>query len=377
MLAVLGAACAQEGSGPGGGASTYSVIVDGKGTDLNTNFFAFFPKTLKAHPGETVRFDVAFTGDPHTVTLGTLVNAGLAAAAKAKPGTNPAQIPEMMKLPPLAPPPPATSANQSAMQPCFLESGAPPPSEPCERIEQPAFTGKESFYNSGWLDQDESFDVELASDVAPGKYSFMCLVHRAPMSGTIEVVDADTKIPTPQDVEQAGRQELNDSVAKLQAAVDTADASAQKAFAGVGSPEVKDGIASVFLPEDVSIPVGGSVTWTVVGPHTITFGLDQETTEILSRNADGTVVRNTKLRMPAISKGFAPATEAKLYTLSEEWNGEGYFNTGVIASRKVGNVVLPGFPSAGFAYSLKFTRAGTYKFHCGVHLDMVGRVKVG
>src|SRR5437764_492440 len=55
-----------------------TVEVDGKAPDFNSGFLAYFPKTVLAHPGETIAFHNNFSGEPHTVTFGTLADAALA-----------------------------------------------------------------------------------------------------------------------------------------------------------------------------------------------------------------------------------------------------------------------------------------------------------
>jgi len=42
-------------------------------------------------------------------------------------------------------------------------------------------------------------------------------------------------------------------------------------LAGSGSPSVNEGGIAEFGPKVVTIPVGGSVTWWLIGVHTITF----------------------------------------------------------------------------------------------------------
>src|SRR4051794_13611650 len=61
----------------GGGAQTFAVQLDGKADTFNGAFTAFFPNDLSAHPGDTVTFKLPRVGEPHTVGLGTLVDAGV------------------------------------------------------------------------------------------------------------------------------------------------------------------------------------------------------------------------------------------------------------------------------------------------------------
>src|SRR5713226_4459073 len=60
-------------------AQTFSVQLDGKTDAFNGEFGTFFPDELSAHPGDTIDFKLPrFSGVPHTVTLGTLVDKAIA-----------------------------------------------------------------------------------------------------------------------------------------------------------------------------------------------------------------------------------------------------------------------------------------------------------
>jgi hypothetical protein len=76
-----------------GGSNSFSVQVDGATPAFNVTFAAYFPDSLQIHPGDSIDFHSVFRGSPHTVTLGTLVDQGLAAydqaVAEGPPG-NPA-----------------------------------------------------------------------------------------------------------------------------------------------------------------------------------------------------------------------------------------------------------------------------------------------
>src|SRR5262245_24630427 len=185
-----------------GGSANLPVQVDGKPSGFTASFLAFFPSKLEAHAGDTIQFKLVDTGEPHTVTLGKLVDAGLAAQAKSKDPTG-AEVPELAKLPTLIPndiADPKTDANQTAANPCFLDSGDPPANAVCTKRSQPEFSGSQSLYSSGWLSGDTSFDVKLASNIQPGVYMFLCLLHRGAMTGQFTVVDKSKTIPTAEQV---------------------------------------------------------------------------------------------------------------------------------------------------------------------------------
>lgn len=53
------------------------VQIDSSPADTQLALSAFFPSEVTVHPGDTIDFKSNFTGEPHTVTFGTLVDAGL------------------------------------------------------------------------------------------------------------------------------------------------------------------------------------------------------------------------------------------------------------------------------------------------------------
>ena len=55
-----------------------SVNVDNQSDKFNAGFLAYFPDDVTVRPGDTVEFKENFSGEPHSVTFGTLVESGLA-----------------------------------------------------------------------------------------------------------------------------------------------------------------------------------------------------------------------------------------------------------------------------------------------------------
>ncbi len=360
-------------------AATYSVQVDGKPGSFNGAFLAFFPKETVAHPGDTVQFKVIDTGEPHSATLGTLVDAGAAAVAKA-PTAPPGTLPEMAKIPELIP---ATGGDaiQVGAQPCFIETGAPP-KDVCTKDQQKQtdFNGKQAYYNSGWLAADKPFTVKLAADIKPGTYAVMCLVHREAMIAKVTVVDATASAPSPADAAAKGKAEFDAKVKALQPAADAvAKLTADKAQAGNLSPDVLDGMVNAFGPKDISIPVGGKVTWTVLGPHTISFNAPEDAKTLRVNAPDGSVHLNPKTAAPSKGPGqpqppagaAPPPPDPKappVLIQGGTWDGTGFMSSGIIVS-------FP--PGPLFQYQLSFSKAGTYQFKCLIHDNMEGTVKVG
>lgn len=67
---VVAAGCAAGGSG----AETREVLVDHVHDELASSFIAYFPENVTVRPGDTVVFRQEWTGEPHSVTMGTMVD---------------------------------------------------------------------------------------------------------------------------------------------------------------------------------------------------------------------------------------------------------------------------------------------------------------
>lgn len=358
---VVLAACGDDDTEP----ITVEVDVDGSPDDQNLAFLAFFPSELSVHAGDTIKFGLVDTGEPHTVALGTLVDGVLSTSPEDDEALF-AAVPNMLPGP--------GDADQTAANPCFVDSGAPPVNTRCTG-DQPDFDGTQSFYNSGWLAPQSSFTVTLDDDIEVGTYHFVCLLHGSAMSGSFTVVDDDEDVPTPAEVRAAGEAKLDDLVAKLQPAVQSLSGlDAETAMAGTGSPEVEIGLVNQFGPEALSINVGDSVTWTVLGPHTISFNAPQSANQARAEAPDGSAHVNVEAFAPSNGPG-QPEPEGDgggepgppILIDAGDWNGEGFLSSGIILS----------FPPQLFQYRVTFTQPGTYNFQCLIHPDMEGTVTVG
>ena len=163
VVAVLGMGTVACGSSSSSGGGTRTVQVDGTSDKFNAAFIAFFPKQVTVHPGDTVSFKENWTGEPHTVTMGTLVEDGLKAIEGAGPAAQQGPPPPAFaKLPTLFPEGPG-DVHQNAAQPCFLTTGAPPSDDKtaCPKAQQAKtdFTGTQTYYNSGFLPEGDTFSV--------------------------------------------------------------------------------------------------------------------------------------------------------------------------------------------------------------------------
>lgn len=388
VLALLAGMACNDG-GTKVEANVFPVQVDGKAT-FAASFIAYFPTDVQAHAGDTVEFNSNLTGEPHTVTLGTQVddifdlvaeacpNGGLAdpACQEGPPAQYEDQYFELDAKNPALLPEDSEEPDQAAAQPCFLATGAPPTdASACTEQEQAAFDGTQTFYNSGFLEDQQVFSVELSEDIAPGTYFYYCLLHREGMSGTVTVVDKDTDVPTADEVAQAGQAALDEMIAGLQPEVDRlATLTAEEATAGSFSEEVQEASIDEFAPAEIAIPVDGTVTWTVLGFHTISFNAPESARPFLVKEADGTVAVNEEAGTPAIIAGApepdpnAPPPDPNVPVVIDggAWDGAGFANSGFIEAFE-----------GTWQYKLTFSTAGTYPYICLVHPDMEGTIKVG
>ena len=348
VVALLGGACgSDEGDDPASGSGsgtdgpvTLPVSVDAMPDDFSASFFSYFPRQVSARPGDTVEFTSDFSGEPHTVAFGTLIDA---TELDADP-------------------------QPSAAQPCFVVSGVPPATEACPAGGQPDFDGTQPFFSSGFLPDEATFSVRLAENIAPGTYQFMCLVDRTEMTGQLTVVGSDEAVPSPADVSALAQRDIDAAVAALQPRADRIRAiTAPPALAG--APE-EDGAAppvtstvNVF-PDEVSVPVGGAVTWSVDGAHTIAFGSPEDARPLYAFDGEGVVRANKKGANPAGGAGMPSGASPPLLVDGGAYE-EGFRNSGLLVG------------SGDVQYKLTFPTAGTYQYRCLFHTDMEGTVKVG
>jgi len=375
--------------GAAAGGQTFTVDVDGANKAANESFTAYFPNVVRVHAGDTVVFHEVGNGEPHTVTLGTLANGAVAAFEKLSPKQqqNPpkAAVRADAKVPSLFPQGPG-DAVQSVANPCYLATGAPSAAA-CPASAQPAFTGTETYVNSGWLDANAHFAVHLAPTIAPGTYRFMCALHREGMSGRIVVEPPGTAVASPAAQFAAGRRQLRAIERKLAPAVQDLRRGrvfamrppGKVVFAGSGSPAAgQEAGITEFGPKVVRIPVGGSVTWYLLGDHTITFNANKSNDDIRATAPDGSVHLNAAALSPAGGPGEphgAPGGGSgggrptfKVVAASR-WNGRGFHNSGIFLN-SFGPPLIEG-------YKMTFTRAGSYRYICTVHDRMRGTVVVG
>lgn len=412
VFALTASSCALIG---GSGGEVRTVLVDYNHDDFATTFLEYFPREVTLRPGDTVDFRQTWTGEAHSVTMGTLVDelfefveptvqdirARGFEAFPEDPDFD-ARVEELMKpLPPMA----AESEEgfaiaQNGAQPCYLDEGTAPedPDTPCAEEDQvqPPFNGRQSYYNSGFIPfegpQGNKFTVELSEDMEPGAYFYYCNLHGPLMSGAINVVEKDSPIPSQEEVNRKALEEINRIIDPMTEEVRVAREGqleppeplrelllgpGQRYFSGnLAGLESQDPIAYhagvlEFIPREITVKRGEPVTWTIVGPHTVTFDVPPYF-PIVEVDEGGAVSYNEKIFPPAGGSPEIPMPSEEeepdplILIDGGEWDG-GFFSSGLIESF--------GEPSL-YQYRLRFSNPGTYRYACLIHPQMVGTVTV-
>jgi plastocyanin len=271
-------------------------------------------------------------------------------------------------------------ADQRAVNPCFISTGSLPADAKtaCPTVAQPAFDGTQKYYSSGFISKGSDFKMTLASTIKPGTYHYYCNLHGPDMSGTITVAPSGSSIPSQSDVDSAGQTQLNDLVSKITPAIQSAASGHPQVppgikvapnLAGFASQDVSTVTIDQFFPATIHTTVGKTVSWTIVGAHTISFGEPSNPPYALKEAPDGTWHADEQAGSPVPPPPGPPPSgnsNAPITVDGGSYNGSGIASSGVQAS----------FPPALVTYNLKFTKAGTYNYVCLIHPGMVGQVVV-
>jgi plastocyanin len=268
--------------------------------------------------------------------------------------------------------------NGSAANSCYLDEGAPPVSATggaarCPERSKPSFNGKQTFYNSGWLEPRDLFKLPIADDTEPGTYEVFCTVHRSDMRAEVEVRDDDDALPNNADIEEDYRESLRTDRARLAApallAWTTTDPT--KAQAGYGAPETGSFVASFPYPT-LEVKAGDPITWAVNGMHTISFDPTSDADDGIVERRDGNVVLNQAAwhpdgspALPDIVQSEPTATQLTAVD-GGTWDGDGTHHSGVLRSSAPASV----------SYTLRISRKDTYEYFCVIHPTMTGEVRV-
>ncbi len=397
----------------GASSSERVVRVDFTHDEFASHYWRYFPGEVHAHPGDEIVFRQEWTGEPHTVTFGTVVNdtlpkldalekrfrtalglppdasdaqverrfaereddADAMAAlekAEAEYGEVTAAVPSFF--------PSDADAHPSATQPCYIQSGRPPTKagKACPERDQPEFDGRHAFYSSGYIPPSGStgntYRMRLADDIPPGEYAFYCVIHFPDMKGTLVVQEEGADLPGASRMNSQARDEIETLAAPLRKAY----AQARAGRATYGDEELDLPMAGYHagdeftvaidevVPRVVRAKVDEPVTWTIVGVHTISFDVPRYVPIYFVRD-DGTVRRNRVVDRAAGGSPKAPSVDFERHKLEIDggtWDGSGFFSSGLLGSEPYSK------------YTLRVSKPGRYRYACLVHPKMVGRLVV-
>jgi plastocyanin len=386
----------------GNASSTRRVLVDFNYDQFAASFFDYFPSVVKVHPGDTVEFRQFWTGEPHSVTMGTLVD------TLGKPYwdiLDKVRRGEKVDIPEAEPDAPGFDAlpvffdeasanvNQAGAQPCYRDQWAPAEqdaskrTEPCPQRAQPKFDGRQAYYSSGFIPYQglgsNSFKLPLADDVLPGTYHYYCTLHSILMSGEVDVVAKSQPIPSQTDANKAASKQAKQLTDVLGRALERVRAGGGQPLPAVGGypkddelpiPGLFEANLDEFVPSTVNAKVGEKVTWTFYNGHTLSFNVPRYFPVFRTRK-DGTVFYDHQgvdpVKWPGRPKPPEGSEEshdgpppAPAHVDAGSWDGSGGLHS-------------TGWDfGEGDTFSVAFTRAGTYPFACLIHPAMVGKVVV-
>jgi plastocyanin len=370
-----------------GGEQNLTPATDTTQRSFPAVLLGFYPSKLELYPGDSVRFEMRFNGEPHAVALGTDIDKALAAVDKhgslSDPARNEEVIPKTAFVPNVFPSDvqKTPAVQRSAAEPCFLDagddlSGITGEFAPCPKRKQPAFDGTQRFYSSGFLPEGEGFRVKLSDDIKPGTYRFMCLVHRAGMQGSIVVKKPGTGRPNVRDVKLQGRdQQRVDTAAATTVVTDAVKAVGTAPItAGAGPEGEVPAFVASFIPDVKSVKVNEPVTWKFFETHSISFKTTRAARKgLLIKERDGTVKLNLDAwnavgskALPDTVQTYWPSGTKKADIDGGTYSGDGEWSSGIIRA----------IPPRAVTYTMRFSKPGTYTYSCLVHHGMRGKIVV-
>jgi len=412
VLALVVGACgdgSESSSGNGGDGEERTVLVDYKHDEFTSAFLSYYPKAVKIRPGDSVKFRQDWTGEPHSVTMGKIVDDFIenfetfreydspeAALAAGETQETVDRVSETFsKFPAMTK---GFEIVAAGAEPCYVDDVADAPLVydvetdavlldavcPTKGSPQPEFNGRQALYNSGFIPYEgkraNEFTVDIAKDTTPGTYQYYCNYHFIFMGGSVEVVEPGTKIPSQSEVSKQARKEIEADAAEPAAKAKQARAVKPGAqvdgvtlpLAGraINPENMSQAIINEFLPKEQTSKVGDKVTWTFDGSvHTVSFNVPKYFPIFRVSEKDGSVVWDPQSHEPV---GF---DVPKQDTLRQEetpppvtadagkWDGKGGFHSS-------------GALNPGDTFSVTFTKPGTYSYACVLHPQMVGTLVV-
>lgn len=327
VVAILvGGACAKPVTGP----QRYTVDVDATSTKgEKLQFSAYFPGEITVMAGDTVAFRNRSSEAPHTITFGV---------AGDRSNQPPLLIGEERK------------ENPAAFAPCHLPAEATKTLVRCPYPKLRKYDGS-GYWNSGALQPanapksagKENVALELSKDIAPGGYTFVCVLHPF-MSGKLTVTDEAADRLTRSEVRveaRAERADVREEARGFRAPRVRAKAEERTVVVGWG-----DRTTSVnrFAPSKLEVPAGTIIRFEAQNPyepHTVTF--DQ-----------------------AEKPDFIPLL-APFGTESDGYYYGGPASSGIFGAK--------GTRFSG-SFSLGFQQSGSYEYVCLLHPGQRGTIEV-
>jgi len=316
------------------GSTVWYVKAGDMQMEEKTEYHAFFPGEITINEGDAIWFDFGMGGF-HTASF---LSGG---------EVPPIIIPDPEQATPTAGPP-TVILNPAVIFP----------------------SGGDSYDGTGYVTsgidvfRDPSQPYVLTFTKA-GSYDYLCGAHPTVMKGKVIVQAAGTAAAhTQEEYDQIGADEL----AKLEAEAATEQAEYAEATSTQNSDGTTAWTATVgaggetsvriqsFLPLELAVKVGDSVTWvhrSLGEPHTVTFLGAGETApeDPVEQFADGSpkFVQNPLNVFP---QG------------GNVWSGTGWVNSGLMG--------IPELPGAPTEFTLTFDTPGDYIYYCVLHGDAKG-----
>jgi plastocyanin len=141
-------------------------------------------------------------------------------------------------------------------------------------------------------------------------------------------------------------------------------------FAGYSTAESEGVLANEFVPRTIHAKVGEKVTWAFIGEHTVSFDVPRYF-PLFKIEKDGTVALDPRFDSgagPKFPKDYDQSAGDTMIVDGGTWKGTGFYSSGLDQIDTGENNVV--------AYSLAFSKPGTYQYACLIHPKMVGTVVV-